>query len=87
TFFFHRDCGVSTISIEREFEVNDSKAGSLSGNFFVKMRFISSTFCSQITAWYETSGTRYNLHKIHRNRKMAVWMKGFEKQGSGYTIQ
>jgi len=43
--------GVSTISIgRREFEMNDSKAGSLSGNFFVKMRFISSRFCSQIAA-------------------------------------
>lgn len=43
--------GVSTISIEsRELEMNDSRAGSLSGNFLVKIRFISSRFCSQITA-------------------------------------
>jgi len=43
--------GVSTISIEsRELEMNDSRAGSLSGNFFVKIHFISSRFCSQITA-------------------------------------
>jgi hypothetical protein len=37
--------GVSTISIERrELEMNYSRDGSLPGNFFVNIRFISSRF-------------------------------------------
>ena len=72
--------GVSTISIERrEFEMNDFKAGSLSGNFFVEPSVPGTTST--------TIGTRYEFQKFHRNRKMAVWIKGFEKQGSRYKFQ
>ena len=45
---------------------------------------------SQAVVWFAVQkgmprndpGRRHGFQKFHRNRKMAVWIKGFEKQGS-----